>query len=144
MRGDFTKDILANKSLIKAADLAVLEGDYYKAADYYKSQADWATGNGLMRHSTKPYLFKATLCYLAVDLVQAAKVIEEYLKIGTPGDESELNFLRGLLDSIENKSSEDFTAQVAMYRQKRALDDWQEETLKIASHGLEGPVDDFA
>jgi len=55
---------LANKLWLKVADIAALEGDYYRAIENYEKVADASLGNNLMRYSVKEYFLKAGICIL--------------------------------------------------------------------------------
>jgi alpha-soluble NSF attachment protein len=59
---------LANKHYLKAADLAALESDYYKAIEHYERIGRSSINNGLMKWSVKDYLLKAGLCHLATQV----------------------------------------------------------------------------
>lgn len=58
-------EALANKLFLKVADLAALEGDYYKAIQQYERVAKSSINNNLMKWSVKEYLLKAGICHLA-------------------------------------------------------------------------------
>lgn len=56
---------LSNKLYLKVADLAALEGDYYKAIANYEKVARSSVSNQLMKWSVKDYFLKAGMCHLA-------------------------------------------------------------------------------
>lgn len=56
---------LANKHYLKVADLAALEGDYYKAIENYERIGRASINNSLMKWSVKDYFMKAGICHLA-------------------------------------------------------------------------------
>lgn len=56
---------LANKVFVKVADLAALEGDYYKAIENYEKVAKSSVSNNLMKWSVKEFFLKAGICLLA-------------------------------------------------------------------------------
>lgn len=58
-------DRLANKLFLKVADLAAIEGDYYKAIENYEKVAKSSVSNNLMKWSVKDYFLKAGICHLA-------------------------------------------------------------------------------
>jgi alpha-soluble NSF attachment protein len=58
-------DSLANKSSLKAADLAALDGQYTKAIERYEQVAKSSLNSNLTKWSVKDYYFKAEACYLA-------------------------------------------------------------------------------
>jgi alpha-soluble NSF attachment protein len=59
---------LANKHYLKAADLAALEGDYYKAIEHYEKIGRSSISNNLMKWSVKDYFLKAGICHLATNV----------------------------------------------------------------------------
>lgn len=58
-------ETLANKLYLKVADLAALEGDYYKSVENYEKVARSSVSNNLMKWSVKDYFLKAGICHLA-------------------------------------------------------------------------------
>ena len=69
---------LANKLWLKVADVAAIEGDYYKAIEKYERVAEQSINNNLMKYSVKDYLLKAGICHLASgDLVAAQRARED-------------------------------------------------------------------
>ena len=58
-------EALANKLYLKVADLAALDGDYYKAIQNYEKVAKSSLNNNLMKWSVKEYYLKAGICHLA-------------------------------------------------------------------------------
>jgi hypothetical protein len=59
---------LANKHYLKVADLAAVEGDYYKSIGHYEKIAKSSINNNLMKWSVKDYLLKAGICHLATNV----------------------------------------------------------------------------
>lgn len=59
------RDRLSNKLYLKVADLAALEGDYYKSIEHYEKVARSSISNQLMKWSVKDYFLKAGICHLA-------------------------------------------------------------------------------
>ena len=66
---------LANKAYLKVADLAALEGDYYKAIENYEKVARSSVSNNLMKWSVKDYFLKAGICLLANNVKILIKMI---------------------------------------------------------------------
>lgn len=87
---------LANKLNLKVADLAAIEGDYYKSISKYESVAKTSVSNNLMKcksiselsaikltsnvgGSVKDYFLKAGICHLATtDMVALQRALESY------------------------------------------------------------------
>lgn len=61
------------------ADLAALEGDYYKSIEHYERIGRSSINNSLMKWSVKDYFLKAGICHLATNVCFSAIVM--FLKI---------------------------------------------------------------
>lgn len=72
---------LANKYFLKVADLAAIEGDYYKAIAQYEKVAKVSVDNQLMKWSVKDYFFKAGICHLASGVSSSLSELFFLLKI---------------------------------------------------------------
>jgi Soluble NSF attachment protein, SNAP len=59
---------MANKHYLKVADLAALDGDYYKAIEQYEKIGKSSINNNLMKWSIKDYFLKAGICHLATNV----------------------------------------------------------------------------
>lgn len=122
---------LANKLLIKVADLAALEADYYKAIQHYEKIAETSVNNNLLRYSVKDHLLKAGICHLATeDLVGANRAFEKYRELDpTFATTREHQLLVDLAGSIESQDSGDFEDKLYQYDQMSKLDKWKTEIL---------------
>lgn len=56
---------LSNKLYLKVADLAALDGNYYKSIENYEKVAKGAVNSNLMKWSVKDYFLKGGICHLA-------------------------------------------------------------------------------
>ena len=59
---------LANKLFLKVADLAAIDGNYYKSIENYEKVAKSSISNTLMKWSVKDYFLKAGICHLAANV----------------------------------------------------------------------------
>ena len=67
---------LANKLWLKVADLAALEGDYYRASEKFEKAAQSSIHNNLMKYSVKEWFLKAGICHLATkDPIAAPRAV---------------------------------------------------------------------
>jgi alpha-soluble NSF attachment protein len=163
--GEFS---LANKHFLKAADLAAIEGDYYKAIEHYERISRTSINNGLMKWSVKEYLLKAGICHLATmvrlatqisislstnpitntqqDMVSANRALESYREIdNTFASTREHQLLVDLVQTIEERDQEGFADKLFQYDQLSKLDKWKTTLLLKIKNGIEGPEeDDFA
>ncbi|KAL3474986.1 soluble NSF attachment protein [Aspergillus californicus] len=140
-------EALANKHFLKAADLAALESDYYKAIEHYERIARSAINNNLMKWSVKDYLLKGGICHLATqDTVTANRALETYREIDNAfASTREHQLLVDLVQTMEERDQEAFADKLFQYDQLSKLDKWKTTILLRIKNGIEGPEeDDFA
>lgn len=58
---------------MKVADLAAIEGDYYKSISHYERIARQSINNSLMKWSVKDYFLKAGICHLATKVASSVE-----------------------------------------------------------------------
>ena len=68
----------ANKCMLKVAQYAAQLEDYEKAIQIYESVAGSCLDSSLLKYSAKEYFFRAALCHLSVDLLNAQHALEKY------------------------------------------------------------------
>lgn len=137
---------LANKLWLKEADIAALEGDYYKAVENYEKVADSSLENHLMKYSVKDYWLKAGLCILATkDLVSARRNVERYKeKDPSFASQRECQLLSDLTEAIEAGNLEAFTEKLYAYDQMSRLDKWKTEMLIKIKNQIEEADNEFS
>ena len=64
--------------MLKVASFAAELKDYDKAISVYEQCATSALESSLRKYSAKDYFFKAALCHLCVDALNAQHAIEKY------------------------------------------------------------------
>ncbi|KAL0940951.1 alpha-soluble NSF attachment protein [Colletotrichum truncatum] len=137
---------LANKLWLKVADVASLEGDYYKAIENYEKVAAASINNNLMKYSVKDYFLKAGICHLATgDTVAARRAVEKYADMD-PGfaQQRESMLLNDLLAAVESGNQEEFTDKLFQYDQVSKLDKWKTTLLVRVKNTIEEPESEFA
>lgn len=139
-------DSLANKLWLKVADVAALDGDYYKAIENFEKVAEQSVNNNLMRYSVKDYLLKAGICHLAGgDLVGTQRALEKYREMDPSfATQREHLLLTDLCDAVEAKSQEQFTDKLFAYDQVSKLDKWKTTILVRVKNSIEEADDEFA
>ena len=137
---------LANKLWLKVADIAALEGDYYRAIENYDKVADASLGNNLMRYSVKEYFFKAGICVLATkDIVSTRRNLERYLEKDPGfGGQREYQLLVDLTDAVEEGNQEAFTDKLYAFDQMSRLDKWKTELLVRIKNQIEEADNEFS
>lgn len=118
---------MANKLFLKVADLAAIEGDYYKAIEHYERVASASVANNLMKWSVKDYFLKAGLCHLAVgDMVATNRALEKYTDMDTTfASQREHQILVDLAETVANGDQEAFAEKLFLYDQVSKLDKWK-------------------
>jgi alpha-soluble NSF attachment protein len=137
---------LANKLWLKVADIAALEGDYYKAIEHYEKVAALSINNNLMRYSVKEYFLKAGICHLATaDMVAVNRALEKYRDMDpTFPSNREHQLLVDLAAAIEAGDQEQFTDKLFQYDQMSKLDKWKTTILVRVKGQIEEAGDDFS
>lgn len=64
--------------MLKVAQYAAQLEDYEKAIQIYESVAGSCLDSSLLKYSAKEYFFRAALCHLSVDLLNAQHALEKY------------------------------------------------------------------
>ena len=68
----------ANKCLLKVAQYAAQLENYQKAIQIYEQVASASLDNSLLKYSAKEYFFRAALCHLCIDLLNAKHALQQY------------------------------------------------------------------
>ncbi|KAK7518549.1 protein required for fusion of vesicles in vesicular transport, alpha-SNAP [Phyllosticta citriasiana] len=143
---DDRAEALANKMWLKVADLAGLEGDYYKASDIYEKVARSSINNNLMRWSVKEYLFKAGICQLATnDLVGTNRAMERFREIDhTFPAQREHQLLVDLIQALEQSDESAFSDKLFQFDQLSTLDKWKTTLLLRVKNNIQEEEEDFS
>jgi len=139
-------EALANKHYLKVADLAAVEGDYYKAIGHFEKIAKSSINNNLMKWSVKDYLLKAGICHLATnDLVAINRALEGYREIDPSFVSTrEHQLLVDLTQTIEQGDQEAFTDKLFQFDQLSKLDKWKTTLLLRVKSNIEETGEDFS
>lgn len=137
---------LANKLWLLVADLAAIEGDYYKSIENYEKVSTTAVANNLMKWSVKDYFLKSGLCHLAVgDQVATNRAIERYRDLDpTFPSTREHQLLVDLYETVENGDQEAFQDKLFQYDQMSKLDKWKTTILLRIKLAIEEKGEDFS
>lgn len=155
---------LANKHFLKVADLAAIEGDYYKSIEQYERVGKSSINNNLMKWSVKDYFLKAGICHLASgvcrvldpllmiyadfpsqDLVATNRALESYRDIDpTFASTREHQLLVDLTQAVEQGDQEAFTDKLFQYDQLSKLDKWKTTLLLRIKNNIEEVGEDFS
>lgn len=101
----------ANKCMLKVAEYAGKLEQYEKAIGIYEKVAGDALDSSLLKYSAKEYFFRASLCHLCIDALNAQHAIEKYGELYPAfGDSREAKLIKTLAKTVEEQDVEAFTA----------------------------------
>jgi alpha-soluble NSF attachment protein len=128
------------------ADLAALEGDYYKALGIYEKVAKTSLNNNLMKYSVKEYFLKAGICHLATqDMVDTERALEQYREMDPSfATQREHQLLVDLLGAVQAGNQDMFTDKLYAYDQMSKLDKWKTAILLKIKNQIQEAEDDFS
>lgn len=118
---------LANKCLVRCADLKALSGQYIEASEVFSKLIKNSIGNRLSQWSLKDYYFKMALCQLAAtDAVAASRTLQEGKRDDPNFAESrEAVLLQDLIECLAEGDSEQLSEKVFNYDKFNKLDKWK-------------------
>ncbi|CAH2054906.1 unnamed protein product, partial [Iphiclides podalirius] len=115
----------ANKCMLKLAQYAAQLEHYDKAIQIYEQIAKSSLDNSLLKYSAKEYMFRAALCHLCVDLLNAQHALDKYCALYPAfGDTRECKLVKELIEHLEDQNVEAFTEAVKTYDSISRLDQW--------------------
>ncbi|CAG9793556.1 unnamed protein product [Diatraea saccharalis] len=115
----------ANKCMLKLAQYAAQLEHYDKAIQIYEQIAKSSLDNSLLKYSAKEYMFRAALCHLCVDILNAQHAIEKYCGLYPAfADTREYKLVKELIEHLEEQNVEAFTEAVKTYDSISRLDQW--------------------
>eukprot|EP00093_Oithona_nana_P001645 01645.XXX_5544_7501_1 [CDS] Oithona nana genome sequencing. len=115
----------ANKCMLKVAQYAAQLENYERAITIYEQVAASALESSLIKYSAKDYFFRAALCHLCVDVVNAQHACSRYEEqFPAFCDSREVKLVKALIKHLEDEDVEAFTNEVQKYDQISRLDQW--------------------
>lgn len=115
----------ANKCLLKVALYAAQLEQYDKAIEIYEQVASSSIESSLLKYSAKEYFFRAALCHMCIDLLNAQHAIERYEEMYPAfTDSRESKLLKILIQHLEEQNIDGFTDAVKDYDAISRLDHW--------------------
>lgn len=115
----------ATKCLLKVAQYAAQLENYDKAIEIYQQVATTSLESALLKYSAKDYLFRAALCHLCVDVLNAQHALERYVQMYPAFQDSrEYKLIKTLIEHMEEQNVDAFTDAVNDYDSISRLDPW--------------------
>ncbi|XP_077995427.1 alpha-soluble NSF attachment protein-like [Glandiceps talaboti] len=132
----------ANKCLLKVALYAAQLEQYPKAIEIYEQVASSAMDSTLLKYSAKDYFFKAALCHMCVDLLNAQHAIQKYEDMFPQFTGSrEYKLVKTLISAAEEQNIDSYTDAVKDYDSISRLDQWLTTILLRIKKGISGDPD---
>lgn len=127
----------ANKCLLKVAQYAAQLENYDKAIEIYEQVASVALESSLLKYSAKEYFFRAALCHLCVDLLNAQHALTRYEEMYPAFQDSrEYKLVKTLIGHLEESNMDGFTDSVKNYDSISRLDQWYTTMLLRIKKGI--------
>merc|ERR1712165_330732 len=115
----------ANKCMLKVAQYAAQLENYPRAIEIYEQVAASALESSLLKYSAKEYFFRAALCHLCVDSLNAQHAVQRYEEqYPAFSDSREAKLVKALVKHLEDEDVDAFTEEVKNYDQVSRLDQW--------------------
>jgi len=115
----------ANKCLLKVATYAAQLEKYERAIQIYEEVGMSCMDNSLLKYSAKDHFFRAAVCHLCVDTLNAQHAIQKYEDLFPQfGDARECKLLKTLLQAIEDEDVDAYTDAIKDYDSISRLDQW--------------------
>lgn len=133
---------MSNKCLLKIAHFSAQDKNYEKALTIYENLAYSSLNSTLLKYSAKEYLFKASLCHLCLDVVNALNAVEHYGQIHPVfKDSREYKFVTKLIECVEEQNKSEFTNCVQEYDKVCCLDNWYTGVLLVIKQRIKEKPD---
>jgi len=128
--------------MLKVAQYAATLENYNKAIQIYEQVAASALESSLLKYSAKEHFFRASLCHLCIDALNAQHAVAKYEEqYPAFGDSREAKLIKTLVSEIENADVEAFTEAVKAYDSISRLDTWYTTMLLRVKKAMSEPDD---
>ncbi len=98
---------------------------YKKAIEIYEEVGTAAADSTLLKYSAKDYFFRAMLCHLCIDLLDAQNAMKRYEELHPAfSDSRECKLIRDIILCIEEQNVDQFTDAIKKYDKISPLDKW--------------------
>ncbi|XP_013787636.1 alpha-soluble NSF attachment protein-like [Limulus polyphemus] len=115
----------ANKCLLNVAKYAAQLEQYDKAIEIYEQVGTSSMESSLLKYSAKDHFFKAALCHMCVDVLNAQHAVNRYEEMCPSfSDSRECKLLKTLIEKLEEQDLDGFTDAVKEYDSISRLDQW--------------------
>ena len=115
----------AHRCLLNVARYAAQLEQYSKAIEIYEEVAGDCIENSLLKYSAKEHYFRAALCHMCVDLLNAQIAVKKYEEVFPAfADSRECKLVKTLMQKLEEQDVDAFSEAVQEYDSISRLDPW--------------------
>jgi len=134
----------ANKCLAKVALLSAQREDFVKASAIFEQLGKASMENQLLRYGAKDHFFKAAVCHMNIDFLNARQAVERYNDMFPVfADSREYKLLDKLLAAADEENVDAYTESVREYDSISRIDPWLTSLLLRAKKTLSGDEADL-
>lgn len=113
-----------------------------QSAEIYEEVAGGCIESPLLKYSAKEHYFRAALCHMCVDVLNAENAIKKYQDVFPQFTESrECKFLKTLISKIEENDIDGYTQTIQDYDSISPLDSWFTNLLLRVKQNIETEPD---
>lgn len=130
-----------NKCRIEMARLHGLIGEFDSALAIYEDLGFSALDSRMLKYSADEYLFRASLCHLAIDSLNCQIAIQKYVDYYPAFEMSrECKFIKSLCSEVEQESEEGFQEVIRRFKHMVGLDPWYGAVLRHIHDSIPGEL----
>lgn len=132
----------ANKCLLIVAKYTAQLEQYEKAIEIYEQIASSSLESSLLKYSAKEYFFRAAICHLCVDILNAEHALNRYEELCPSfADSRECKLIKNLIDKLKEEDVDGFTDAVREFDSISHLDQWYTNMLLRVKKSLQESPD---
>lgn len=129
----------ANKYLLEVAKHCAQQEKYEKAIEIYEQVASTCIDSSILKYSAGNYFFRAALCHLCVDPLNATHALSKYDEMYPSFSGCrEYKLVQNLVAKLEDQDVDGFTQAVADYDSIVRLDQWYTTLLLRVKKTIQG------
>ena len=115
----------AKKCMVKVAEFSAQSEKYETAIGIYEQVGYEALESPLLKYGAKDYLFRSSICHLAVDVINARNAVNKYIDHYPAFEETrEAKLVLTLCRHTEQQDVDQFSKALSQYQAVSSLDAW--------------------
>lgn len=131
------RNAAANKCILKAAEYAAMMDDYEKAIKIYEELAPIALESNLLKYSAEDHYFRAGICHLCIDFLNAQHALIRYCdEFPAFKDSRKAKLLEVLIHCVEETDIDQFEIEIDKYESVIKFDTWYKKLLNKVKNNM--------